>query len=89
MPNLRDLGLLGRGSLAWAVGQVTPTARRAAGFPHGAGVRHLRAGADDRHPRLWVPEIVSSAPELGLSAPGLVPGERQRGGLRLRHDQLS
>ncbi len=38
---------------------------------------------------LWVPEIVSSAPELGLSAPGLVSGERQRGGLRLRHDQLS
>jgi|ERR1019366_1892010 hypothetical protein len=39
--------------------------------------------------RLWVPEILSSAPELGLSAPGLVSGERQRGGLRLRHDQLS
>ena len=36
-----------RGQPERGLGQVTAAARRAAGLPHGAGVRHLRARADD------------------------------------------
>jgi hypothetical protein len=38
---------------------------------------------------VWVPEIVSSTPELGIPVLGWSRGTAARGQLRLRHDQLS
>ena len=37
---------------------------------------------------VWVPEIVSSTPELGIPARGWSRGTAARGKLRLRHGQL-
>jgi hypothetical protein len=41
-----------------------------------------------RRVSLWVPEIVSSTPELGIAALGWSRGTAARGQLRLRHDRL-
>jgi hypothetical protein len=55
-------------------------------YPEGQG---QSARSPEELPAVWVPEIVSSTPELGSPAQGWSRGTAALGQLRLRHDQLS